>query len=226
MTEEAGRAGAGVRPVGRVGRRGTGGTVAVRGPPGGADERRVSDSLTCPEGHSSRVVSVDGVLVLNGRVRDRYRCAASDGSFHHFAGPVREMVGKVATDWPGPMTQLMDRVPAGPETHPSGPLPRYTGLSAEEDIERWTRVARDPQPLLAAGRGGSGLLWSAVAAGLLVLVSLVPFAAEHSLVWLLLGLLALLALAGWAVARSSQRAPRHRARPAQRSGATGRSPRE
>lgn len=184
------------------------GTVAVRGPAGGADQSDVSDSLTCPEGHSSRVVSVDGVLVLNGRVRDRYRCAAADGSFHHFAGPVREMVGKVATDWPDPMTQLMDRVPAGPETHPSGPLPRFTGLSAEEDLERWTRVASGrPQPPAARGVG-SDLMWNAVAAGMLVLISLVPFAAQHERMWILLGLVAVVAVTGCAVARSSRRASR------------------
>jgi hypothetical protein len=161
------------------------------------------------------VVSVDGVLVLNGRVRDRYRCAAADGSFHHFAGPVREMVGKVATDWPDPMTQLMDRVPAGPETHPSGPLPRFTGLSAEEDLERWTHVASGrPQPPAARGVG-SDLMWNAVAAGMLVLISLVPFAAGHSLVWLMLGLLGVVAVAGWAVARSSKRrGAQQRSRPA------------
>ena len=153
------------------------------------------------------MVSVDGVLVLNGRVRDRYRCAAADGSFHHFAGPVREMVGKVATDWPDPMTQLMDRVPANPETHPSGPLPRFTGLSAEEDLERWTRVARGRPQQPAPRSGGNSVLWSAVAAGMLVLISLVPFAAGHSLALLMLGLLVVVAVAGWAVARSSKRRP-------------------
>lgn len=44
---------------------------------------------TCPLDHRSNLIVRDGVLVLHGEERDRYRCEVPDGSFHHFVGDIR-----------------------------------------------------------------------------------------------------------------------------------------
>jgi cellulose synthase/poly-beta-1,6-N-acetylglucosamine synthase-like glycosyltransferase len=226
----------------------------------------VTSAPACPQAHYDGLVTHDGVLVLNGLEKDRYRCRLPDGSYHRFLGPACDSeAGGSAFDGDsqgedaGPSTSFMtwgaaDLSPR-PPLHAAIPEPRSArgrsalltaSLARHASAEKISRgpaaptlvpesAERDhppvgsdatvvlppvpdgfPEPVGAArpqrlarsvfvlpspptdeekywylGAQNRWFLWAGAATGLLVLVSLVRFAADHPVTWAFLGLVAL-----------------------------------
>jgi hypothetical protein len=87
----------------------------------------VTSTPTCPYGHYSGEVVRDGLLVLHGFERDRFRCSSPDGSYHRFLGPLH---AHAAAGEPQDSTALA-----------------FTG--SIDPSRSWTPSAGDPGPRLS-----------------------------------------------------------------------------
>lgn len=93
-------------------------------------------SHICPLDHRSNLIVRDGVLVLHGEERARYRCDVPDGSFHHFVGALRAEEAEwesspEAGPWDG--TSRIEGLPTARSSRRAPLLARSAGIHDHAD---------------------------------------------------------------------------------------------